>query len=91
MTGFVSVMWAAWAVLVAIMLGLKIYTGRLSRDEDDQLVLDPAFDRVRDEQAMIVAKVNKVEPLRKVMLWLVVAMTIVVIGYYIMDFMTQFK
>jgi hypothetical protein len=91
MTGFVPVMWAAWAVLVAITLGLKIYTGRLTRDEDDQLVLDPAFDRVRDEQAAIVAKVNKVEPVTRVMMWLVVAMTIVVIGYYIMDFMTQFK
>jgi hypothetical protein len=84
-------MWSVWAVLVFITLALKIYTIRLSRDEDDQLVLDSAFDHVRDEQAAIIAKVNKVEPLRKVMMWLVVAMTIVVIAYYVMDFMTQFK
>ena len=84
-------MWAVWGVLVAITLGLKIYTGRLSRDEDDQLVLDPAFDRIKDEQAAIVAKVNKIAPLRKVMMWLLLAMTIVVIGYYIMDILTQFK
>ena len=37
MTGFVPVMWAVWGVLVLITLGLKLYTGRLSRDEDDQL------------------------------------------------------
>ena len=91
MTGFVPIMWAVWGVLVAITLSLKFYTGRLSRDEDDQLVLDPAFDRVRDEQAAIVAKVNKIEPLRKVMLWLALAMTIVVIGYYVMDVLSQFK
>lgn len=91
MTGFVPIMWAVWGVLVVITLALKIYIGRLSRDEDDQLVLDEAFDHLKAEQAAIVAKVNKVEPLRKVMLWLLVAMTIVVIGYYIMDVMTQFK
>jgi hypothetical protein len=91
MTGFVPVMWAVWGVLVLITLGLKLYTGRLSRDEDDQLVLDSAFDRIRDEQAAIVAKVNKVEPLRKVMLWLAVAMTVVVIAYYAMDVLNQFK
>ena len=91
MTGFVPIMWAVWGVLIAITLALKIYTGRLSRDEDDQLVLDEAFDHVKAEQAAIVAKVNKVEPLRKVMLWLVVVMTIVVIGYYITDVLTQFK
>jgi hypothetical protein len=91
MTGFVPIMWAAWGVLVFITLALKIYTGRLSRDEDDQLVLDEAFDHVKAEQAAIVAKVNKVEPLRKVMMWLVVVMTVVVIGYYVMDILTQFK
>jgi len=84
-------MWAVWGVLIAITLALKIYTGRLSRDEDDQLVLDPAFDHIKDEQAAIVAKVNEIEPLRKVMLWLAVAMTIVVIGYYVMDVLSQFK
>ena len=91
MTGFVPIMWAVWGVLIAITLALKIYTGRLSRDEDDQLVLDPAFDHIKDEQAAIVAKVNEIEPLRKVMLWLAVAMTIVVIGYYVMDVLSQFK
>jgi hypothetical protein len=91
MTGFVPVMWSVWGVLVLITLALKLYTGRLSRYEDDQLVLDSAFDHVREKQAAIIAKVNKVEPLRKVMMWLLVAMTFVVIGYYIMDVMTQFK
>jgi hypothetical protein len=91
MTGFVPVMWTVWGVLVLATLGLKIYVDRLCRDEDDQLVLDPAFDRIKDEQAAICVKVQKIEPLRKVMMWLSVAMTVVVIGYYIVDFMNQFK
>jgi hypothetical protein len=73
------------------MLALKIYTGKLSRDEADQLILDPAFDRVRDEQAALIAKVHKIEPISKLAMWLVVAMTVVVIAYYLMDFFSQFK
>jgi hypothetical protein len=84
-------MWSVWAVLVALMLALKIYTGRLTRDEDDQLVLDPAFDRVRDEQAALVAKVNKIQPLTTTSLWLVAVATVFVAGYYIMDFVKQFQ
>lgn len=91
MTGLVPVMWSVWAVLVALMLALKIYTGRLTRDEDDQLVLDPAFDRVRDEQAALVAKVNKIQPLTTTSLWLVAVATVFVAGYYIMDFVKQFQ
>jgi len=91
MAGYAPVMWAVWSALVVVVLALKLYTGRLSRDEDDQLVLDSAFDRVRDEQAAIVAKVNKVEPLMKVFLWLAAAMTVVVIAYYVSDFFSQFK
>jgi hypothetical protein len=91
MTGLVPVMWAVWGVLVLTTLGLKIYADRLCRDEDDQLVLDPAFDHIKDEQAAICAKVQKIEPLRKVMMWLAVAMTVVVIGYYAMDVLNQFK
>jgi hypothetical protein len=91
MTAIAPVMWAVWGALVALMLGLKIYTVRLSRDEDDQLILDSAFDHVRDEQAAIIAKVHKVEPFQKLTMWLVIAMTVVVIAYYLVDFFSQFK
>jgi hypothetical protein len=76
MTGIVPVMWAVWGVLVLIMLALKIYSGRLTRDEDDHLVLDSAFDHIKAEQAAIMAKVHKIEPLKKASLWLAVAATV---------------
>jgi hypothetical protein len=91
MTGFVPVMWVIWGLLVLLMLALKIYTGRLSRDEDDQLILDDAFDNLKTEQAAIVARVNKVQPLRKASMWLAVAATVFVIGYYVWDIFGQFK
>jgi hypothetical protein len=91
MTGFVPVMWAIWGVLVLTMLALKVYTGRLSRDEDDQLILDDAFDHLKNEQASIIAKVNKVRPLRVTTMWLSLAATVFVVGYYAMDVVNQFK
>ena len=91
MTGFVLVMWAVWGVLVLILLALKIYTGRLSRDEDDQLALADSSDHLLTEQAAIVAKVKKVQPLRLASMWLTVAATVFVIGYYAVDVVGQFK
>src|ERR1700690_2890457 len=76
MTGIVPIMWSVWGLLVVLVLILKIYTGRLSRDEDDQIVLDDAFDHLKAEQAAIIAKVNKVERFRKVAMWLVALATL---------------
>jgi hypothetical protein len=84
-------MWTIWGALVVIMLALKIYTGRLAQNEDDQLVLDDAFENVRAEQAAIIAKVNRIQPIRRVSMWLAVAATVFVAGYYIWDIVNQFK
>jgi nucleoside recognition membrane protein YjiH len=91
MTGFVPVMWTVWGVLVLFLLALYLYQSRLTRDEDDQIVLDDSFDRVKTEQAAIVEKVKKIEPLVRLAIWLAGAATLVVIGYYIVDFIKQFK
>jgi hypothetical protein len=84
-------MWSVWGGLVLLMLLLKIYNDRLTRDEDDQLVLDEAFDHVKNQQAAMLAKVNRFAPVRRVVLVLVGAMTLFVIGYYLLDFISQFK
>lgn len=91
MTGLVPVIWTIWGAFVLVLIALKIYTLRLTRDEDDQVILDDSFNHLRAEQAAIVAKVNKVQPFERTTLWLVVAMTLVVAVYYGIDFMNQFK
>jgi len=91
MTGVVPVMWSVWALLVLALIVLNVYRSRLTRDEDDQLILDESFDHVKIEQAAIVAKVNKIEPVVRTTMILAAAMTAVVIVYYIVDFMRQFK
>ncbi|MGP8253948.1 MAG: hypothetical protein ACLQHF_18115 [Terracidiphilus sp.] len=86
---FVPVMWTVWAALVVVTAGLYIYRSSLTRDEEDQIFLDDSFEQEKAEQAMIVAKVHKVEPLLKLAQWLVVAMTAVVLIYYVRDIMVH--
>ena len=85
MTGFVPVMWSVWGALVLLVILLKVYSGRLTRDEDDQIILDESFDNVRVEQAAIAAKVAKVEPVVRIALWLATAASVLVAAYYVRD------
>jgi hypothetical protein len=91
MTGFVPVMWSIWGVLVVLLAAVNLYASRLARDEEDQIFLSEGFNEERSAQAAIAEKVGKVEPLKKLALGLVGAMTLVVIGYYIFDIFRQFK
>jgi hypothetical protein len=86
---FVPVMWVIWSALVVIMFGLYIYRSSLSRDEEGQIFLDEAFEQEKQAQATIVAKVTKVEPMIRVSQWLVLAMTVVVLVYYVRDILVH--
>ena len=91
MTGFVPVMWSIWGVLVLFLAAVNLYASRLARDEEDQIFLGEGFTEERSAQAAIAEKVNKVEPARKLAVWMVGAMTVFVAGYYIFDVFRQFK
>ena len=87
---FVPVMWIVWGVMVVVTFAIYLYRSRLSRDEDDEIFLGEGFEHERAAQAEIAAKVNKVEPVLRICMWLVGAATLFVIGYYIWDIVTQF-
>ena len=86
---FVPVMWSVWGAVVALMLSLHIYRGSLEKNEDDQIFLDDSFEHEKAAQMAIVAKVQKIEPALRVAKWLALAMTVVVIVYYIYDILVQ--
>lgn len=88
---FVPVMWAVWGVLVVVTFVMYLYRSRLTRDEEDQIFLDESFDQERQAQAEIAAKVGKLEPVLRTLMWVVAVATLFVIGYYIYDFISQFK
>lgn len=88
---FVPVMWSVWGVTILIMAGMFIYRSRLGRDEEDQLFLDDSFNQMKAEQAVITAKVTRVQPLIRVSEIVAAVATLFVIGYYIYDVINQFK
>ena len=86
---FVPIMWTVWSALVVFMAALYVYRSNLTRDEEDQIFLDDSFDHEKAEQAAIVAKVTKIEPMLKVAQWLVIAMTAFVLVYYVRDILVH--
>ena len=87
----VIVMWGVWAALALVTAGLFIYRSSLTKDEEDQIFLDDSFQHEQAAQAAIVSKVNKVQPILRLSIWLVGLATLFVIGYYILDIINQFK
>jgi hypothetical protein len=84
-------MWSVWGALVLLLAVLKVYNLRLTRDEDDQLILDDSFNHVKAEQAVLMAKIHRLEPVLRVATGLVAAATLFVVGYYVLDIINQFK
>jgi hypothetical protein len=89
--GIMPVMWIVWGALVVITAGLYIYRSSLTKDEEDQIFLDESFQHEQVAQAAIVAKVNKVQPILRISLWLVALASLWVIGYYALDIFNQLK
>jgi hypothetical protein len=82
---FVPAMLTVWGGLVVITSILYLYRSRLTRDESDQLILDESSDRTKNEQAVIMAKINRIQPVLRIFKWLVLAASVFVAGYYIRD------
>jgi hypothetical protein len=87
--GFAPVMWSVWGALVILFLVVKLFTGRVARDEESQIFLGDSMLQEKSAQAAIAAKVNKIEPVRKATLALLGLATVVVIGYYLFDVYRQ--
>ena len=86
---FVPIMWSLWGAFVVLMLSLHIYRSSLEKNEDDQIFLDDSFDHEKAAQMAIVARVNKVQAPLRVAKWLALAMTVVIVVYYIRDILMQ--
>ena len=55
----------AWGVVTGVLLILLFYRSTLTRQEDDQLFIDEASSSRATEQSQLIAKVNKINPLVK--------------------------
>ncbi len=59
-----SLVWllATWGVLTAVLVILLIYRSTLTMHEDDQLFLDEAEAHMQKEQAELMSKVDRLNP-----------------------------
>ncbi len=88
--GFVPIMWAVWGASFVFMAGVSIFAARLGRNEEAQIFLADSSSRVKTEQDAIVARVNKIRPLKMTALGIAGLMTVIVVGYYLFDIFHQF-
>jgi uncharacterized membrane-anchored protein YhcB (DUF1043 family) len=57
----------AWGIVTGVLIILLIYRSTLTMKEDDQLFLDESSSVMATEQRELIAKVNKISPLVKVL------------------------
>jgi hypothetical protein len=55
----------AWGIVTGILLILLFYRSTLTRQEADQLFIDESSSSRATEQSQLIAKVNKINPLVK--------------------------
>jgi hypothetical protein len=87
---FIPVILSIWGLTALIATALFVYRTSLTRDEDDQIYLDEAFQHEKDAQEAIVAKVNKIEPALRTSLWAVAAVTVIIALYFTWDLLSEF-
>jgi hypothetical protein len=82
---YMYVFWIVWAVILTFLLILLGYRSNLTRYEEDQIFLDDAGSHLKKEQEEILVKVNKVQPLIRVVGTVTGVLTVGIIGLYVWD------
>lgn len=86
----VPVMWVVWGVSLLLTIGVSLYAARLGRNEESQIFLADSSSHERTEQEQIAARIGKIQPLKHAVLALAGLMTLLILGYYILDAFRQF-
>jgi len=73
----------AWGVLTTILVVLLIYKSTLTMHEDDSIFLNETESQMEKEQVEILAKVNKITPILKVLGALSGVMILVIAGLFV--------
>ena len=77
------VLWIVWGVVAGVLLIMLGYRGTLTRYEEDQIFLNEATSMESQEQSDIQRKLEKIRPFLAIMLWVVSALTLVILGIYV--------
>jgi hypothetical protein len=89
MTVIAVSLWSIWSAFALFFAVLHIYRSSLGRDEEDQIFLDDSFEQEKAAQAVITAKVARIDPWIRIATWLLAGMSVLVVVYYIRDVLLQ--
>ncbi len=88
---FVPAMWIGWGIILVLFIATKVYAARISKYEENQLILDDSSSQLKTEQDAITGRLNRFKPVQMTTVWLLGAGTLFVVAYYIHDMINQFK
>jgi hypothetical protein len=88
---FVPAMWIGWILILVLFIVAKLYASRISRYEENQLILDDSSSQLKTEQDAIAGRLNKFKPVQMTTIWLLGAGTLFVVVYYVHDMINQLK
>ena len=86
-----SILLIVWAVLMVCFLALLVYRGQLSRYEEDQLFLSDEPNPEQELQQNIVRKLNKIDPIVKLVGGAAGLATVCAVGMYVWDAWKQLQ
>lgn len=86
----VPVLLSLWGASLALMFGVSIYVARVGRNEEAQIFLAESSSHVKSEQDEIAARVGRLLPLKRSVIFLAGAMTLVVAAYFVYNIFHQF-
>lgn len=89
MTFLAMALWSVWSAFAVFLAALYIYRSSLGRDEEDQIFLDDSFDHQKAEQAIITARVARVDPWIRTAAWLLAGTSALIVIYYVRDVLVQ--
>jgi hypothetical protein len=78
-----TVLLIAWGVLTGILIILLIYKSTLTMHEDDSIFLHETESQMHKDQVEVLAKMNKITPMIKVLGALSGVMILVIAGLFI--------
>lgn len=81
----IPVMLIVWGIIAACFLALLAYRGQLTRYEEDQLFLSESESNEQRQQSEIVRKVNKIQPLIRILGVATAVMTVGIVGIFTYD------
>lgn len=77
------ILWIVWGVVAGVLLIMLGYRGTLTRYEEDQIFLDEATSMESREQVDIQRKLGKIRPYLMTTLWVIGALTLVILCIYV--------